>query len=63
VRNLPLFLSLEAEQWLDWLPVTLCFTVLRQQALRSKSIGVKQRQDLLEQIGRIKHNLWHGNGF
>ena len=38
-------------------------TVLRQQTLGLKAIEEKQRQDLLEQIERIKHYLWHGNVF
>jgi hypothetical protein len=28
-----------------------------------KVIEEKQRQDLLEQIERVKHYLWHGNIF
>ncbi len=63
VRNLQLFLSPEAEHRLDWFHVTMRLTVLRQQALGVKAMEEKQRQDLLEQIERIKHYLWHGNVF
>jgi len=38
-------------------------TVLRQQTLGLKGLEEKQRQDLLEQIERVKHYLWHGNVF
>jgi hypothetical protein len=38
-------------------------TVLRQQTLGLKALEEKQRQDLLEQIERVKHYLWHGNVF
>ena len=63
VRNLQLFLSLEAEHRLDWFHVTMRLTVLRQQTLGLKALEEKQRQDLLEQIERVKHYLWHGNVF
>lgn len=38
-------------------------TVLRQQTLGLKTIEEKQRQEVLEQVERIKHYLWHGNVF
>ncbi len=38
-------------------------TVMRKQTLGLKALEGKQRQDLLEQIERIKHYLWHGNVF
>ncbi len=63
VRNLQLFLSPEAEHRLDWFHVTMRLTVLRQQALGLKAVEEKQRQELLEQIERSKHYLWHGNVF
>jgi hypothetical protein len=63
VRNLQLFLSPEAEHRLDWFHVTMRLTVLRQQTVGLKAIEEKQRQDLLEQIERIKHYLWYGNVF
>jgi hypothetical protein len=63
VRHLQLFLSPEAEHRLDWFHVTMRLTVLRQQTLGLKALEEKQRQDLLEQIERVKHYLWHGNVF
>jgi hypothetical protein len=63
VGNLQLFLSPEAEHRLDWFHVTMRLTVLRQQALGLAVTEEKQRQDLLEQIERVKHYLWHGNVF
>jgi hypothetical protein len=63
VRNLQLFLSPEAEHRLDWFHITMRLTVLRQQTLGLKAMEEKQRQELLKQIERIQHYLWHGNVF
>ena len=55
--------SFSAQHRLDWFHVTMRLTVLRQQVLGLKAMEEKQRQELLEQIERIKHYLWHGNVF
>jgi hypothetical protein len=61
VRDLPLYLSPEAEHLLDWFHVAMRLTVLVQGAkgLKHEATRTRVRADL----ERLKWLLWHGNLF
>lgn len=67
VRNLPLYLSPQAEHLLDWFHVTMRLTVLLQTAKGlPEKVGEgdeeqELRSDVLTMLERIKWYLWHGN--
>jgi hypothetical protein len=64
VRDLPLYLNPQAEQYLDWFHVTMRITVMMQM---SKSLRSRDNPDLATQVAdeleRLKWLLWHGNVF
>src|SRR5205823_4302300 len=64
VRDLPLYLNPQAEQYLDWFHVTMRITVMTQMAkgLRSRE-NRKLAPDAIEALERLKWLLWHGNVF
>jgi hypothetical protein len=61
VRDLPLYLSPEAEHLLDWFHVSMRLTVLVQGAKGLKDEAT--RTTLLADLDRLKWLLWHGNLF
>ncbi len=61
VRDLQLYLSPNAEHYLDWFHVTMRITVLKQ--MNKGSPGKKQQKDIERELDRIKWFLWHGNVF
>ena len=69
VRNLQLYLNLQAEHLLDWFHVTMRLTVLTQTAKGlPETVGEGEdqqplRPELLETLNSIKWYLWHGNVF
>jgi hypothetical protein len=67
VRDLQLSLSPEAEQVLDWFPLTMRLTTLPQTAkglpAATSLEGRILRDDVVRAWERIKWFLWHGNGF
>jgi hypothetical protein len=64
VRDLPLYLNPQAEQYLDWFHITMRITVMRQLAkgLRSRD-NPTVAKEVLEDLVRLKWFLWHGNVF
>ncbi len=62
VRDLPLYLNPQSEQYLDWFHVTMRITVLSQFA---KGLRVRDNSSLaktvLDELERLKWFLWHGN--
>jgi hypothetical protein len=64
VRDLPLYLNPQAEQYLDWFHVTMRITVMTQMA---KSLRSRDKTDLTlevtDELERLKWCLWHGNVF
>jgi hypothetical protein len=64
VRDLPLYLTPQAEQFLDWFHVTMRLTVMGQMA---KGIRPPAQPDLASDVGReldrLKWLRWHGNVF
>ena len=67
VRDLPLYLSPEADHWLDWFHVTMRLTTLTQTAKGlpepAGEGNPSLRTDVLRELERIKWFLWHGNVF
>ena len=69
VRNLPLYLSPEAEHLLDWFHVTMRLTVLRQTAkglpktFDDEEQQYELREPTLKVLDSIKWYLWHGNTY
>jgi hypothetical protein len=70
VRNLPLYLSPQAEHLIDWFHITMKLTVLRQSAKglreRTRDEDDQERelcQPTLDVLESIKWYLWHGNVF
>ncbi|MDP9314640.1 MAG: ISKra4 family transposase [Chloroflexota bacterium] len=61
VRDLPLYLSPEADHLLDWFHVSMRLTVLVQGAKGLKQEGT--RTSILADLERLKWLLWHGNLF
>src|SRR5437764_1404660 len=61
VRDLPLYLSPEAEHLLDWFHVAIRLTVLVQGAKGLKHEAI--RTSVLADLERLKWLLWHGNLF
>lgn len=67
VRNLPLYLSPEAEHFLDWFHITMRLTVLKQMARGvPETIPIEEqayplREPVLKALERSKWFLWHGN--
>ncbi len=61
VRDLPLYLSPEADHLLDWFHVTMRLTVLVQGAKGLKHAAT--RTSVLADLERLKWLLWHGNLF
>src|SRR5438128_10588277 len=64
VRDLPLYLNPQADQYLDWFHVTMRITVMTQMAkgLHSRD-RPKLAADVIEDLERLKWLLWHGNVF
>ena len=64
VRDLPLYLNPQAEQYLDWFHVTMRITVMTQMA---KSLRSRDKPDLTiegtDELEGLKWFLWHGNVF
>ena len=64
VRDLPLYLNPQSEQYLDWFHVTMRITVMVQMA---KSLRARDKPDLAtratDELERLKWFLWHGNVF
>jgi hypothetical protein len=62
VRDLPLYLSPQSEQYLDWFHVAMRVTVMRQFAkgLRSRD-NPALAKSVLDELERLKWFLWHGN--
>jgi hypothetical protein len=62
VRELPLYLNPQSEQYLDWFHLTMRITVMNQLAK-----GVRSRENpglarsVLDGLERLKWFLWHGN--
>jgi hypothetical protein len=70
VRELPLYLNVTAEHYLDWFHITMRITVLRQMArclldvaehLEDGPVVTAAQAD--RELERIKWFLWHGNTF
>jgi len=64
VRNLPLYLNPQAEQYLDWFHVTMRITVMTQMArsLRSRD-NPDVATEVADELERLKWFVWHGNVF
>ncbi len=64
VRDLPLYLNPQAEQYLDWFHITMRLTVMNQIAkgLRSRD-NPELVTEVTEGLKRLKWFLWHGNVF
>jgi len=64
VRDLPLYMNPQAEQYLDWFHVTMRLTVMGQMAkgLHSRDTP-KLAAEVIEELDRLKWLLWHGNVF
>jgi hypothetical protein len=62
VRDLPLYLNPQSEQYLDWFHVTMRITVMSQLAkgLRSRD-NPSLAKTVLDELERLKWFLWHGN--
>ena len=64
VRDLPLYLNPQAEQYLDWFHVTMRITMMTQLA---KSLRSRDNPDLATEVAdeleRLKWFVWHGNVF
>jgi hypothetical protein len=64
VRDLPLYLNPQAEQWLEWFHVTMRLTVMGQMA---RSLGARAPTELATTIARelerLKGFRWHGDLF
>src|SRR5947209_10123107 len=64
VRELPLYLNPQSEQYLDWFHVAMRIVVLSQLA---KGLRPRDHPDLsttvLDELERLKWFLWHGNVF
>jgi hypothetical protein len=64
VRDLPLYLNPQSEQYLDWFHVAMRITVMAQMArsLRSRDKPAIATQ-VTDELERLKWFLWHGNVF
>src|SRR5438270_2691474 len=64
VRDLPLYLSPQAEHLTDWFHVAMRLTVMSQmtRGLRSRD-NPELAAKVLEELTRLKWFLWHGNVF
>jgi len=64
VRDLPLYMNPQAEQYLDWFHITMRLSVMTQMAkgLRSRD-NPKLAAEVAEEVERLKWLLWHGNVF
>ena len=64
VRDLPLYLNPQSEQYLDWFHVTMRITVMTQmaKALRSRD-NPDPATEVADELERLKWFLWHGNVF
>jgi len=64
VRDLPLYLNPQAEQYLDWFHITMRLTGMNQMAkgLRLRD-NAKLAAEVIEELDRLKWLLWHGNVF
>ena len=64
VRELPLYLDPQSEQYLDWFHVAMRIVVMSQLAkgLRSRDHPDVART-VLDEVERLKWLLWHGNVF
>jgi hypothetical protein len=64
VRDLPLYLNPQSEQYFDWFHVTMRITVMTQMA---RSLRSRDKPELATQVAneleRLKWFLWHGNLF
>src|SRR5712691_5071417 len=62
VRELPLYLNPQSEQYLDWFHVAMRITVMSQFAkgLRSRDNPILAKA-VLDELERLKWFLWHGN--
>ncbi len=62
VRDLPLYLNPQSEQYLDWFHLTMRITVMNQLA---KGLPSRENPGLaktvLDELERLKWFLWHGN--
>jgi len=64
VRDLPLYLNPQAEQYLDWFHITMRLTVMSQMAKGLRSRGnSKLVTEVTEELKRLTWFLWHGNVF
>jgi len=64
VRDLPLYMNPQAEQYLDWFHITMRLTVMNQMAKGLRSRGnPKLAAEVIEEVDRLKWLLWHGNVF
>jgi hypothetical protein len=61
VRELQIYLSPEAEHYLDWFHITMRLTVMGQYAKGLSKEQEEPRIAALKSLERIKHYLWHGN--
>jgi len=61
-----MLMSYETEIILDWFHITMRLTVLKQTAKRLPKAAIpilESRDEVLEELERIKHYLWHGNSY
>jgi len=68
VRDVQLYLSPEADHWLDWFHLTMRLTSMTQSAQGlpvklGEEESVLLRDEVLQQLERTKWFLWHGNVF
>jgi len=64
VRDLPLYLNPQSEQYLDWFHITMRITVMNQFAKGLRSCDHPGlAKTVLDELERLKWFLWHGNVF